>query len=80
MFCLNRSPSSGGSKADRRVVRETRPQRDRVPGSRGKEEQSGAETDGSDILGGVAGISHLRAGTTVAQRDQSSARDILGAS
>lgn len=76
----DRSPSSGGGKTDRGVVREARSQRDRVPGGRGEEEQPGAEADSTDIPGGVAGISHLRAGTTVAQPDQSSARDTLGAS
>lgn len=70
-----RSPSSGGGKADRGVVCQARPQRDRVPGGRGKEEQPGAEAHGSDIPGGVAGISHLRAGATVAQRVQSSTFD-----
>lgn len=79
MSLHDRSPSSGGSKTDRGVVREARSQRDRVPGSRGEEEQPGAEADSPDIPGGVAGISHLRAGTTVAQPDQSSARDTIGA-
>lgn len=72
---FRRSPSPGGGKTDRGVVRQARPRRDRVPGGRGEEEQPGAEAYGSDIPGGVAGISHLRAGTTVAQRDQSSTTD-----
>lgn len=80
MCIICRTSSPGGRATDRRIIRAARSQRDRVSGGGGEEEQLGAEADGADIPGSVAGISHLRAGTTVAQSDQSSASGDLARS